>query len=286
MKSPGFFALLLLLLCITSSPASPQAVRDAQGHVLVFAAPPRRIVSLAPGTTEMLFALGLGKFVVGDTTYCDYPPAARTVAKIGDLVVNSEKVIALHPDLVVASDANTAAAVRLRGLGLPVFSIAPTTYAAVEQSLLLLGRLTGTLPRAQTLAASMEGARFGAVRVTRRDPRHPTVLPLVGTNPLYVAGHGTFIGDLIAQAGGQSTANAVPGYAPYSKERVLVHAPDFILADPAMQAALKADPVLSHLPAVQQRHFISIDPNILNRPGPRLADALRLLVRALHSGTL
>ena len=284
MKLPGF--VLLLLMWGTACLAAPQTLRDAQGRSLTLAAAPRRIVSLAPGTTEMLFALGLGKSVVGDTTYCDYPPAAQRVAKIGDVVVNYEKVVALRPDLVVASDANSAAAMRLRQLGLPVFAIAPTSYTAVEQSLRTLGLLTNTLPRAKLVVAQMEAARAFAVRAARRDPRRPRVLPVVGTGPLYVAGQGTFIGDLIAQAGGQSTVAAVPGYAPYSKELALTHAPDFILADAASQAALEADLVLSHLSAVQKRRFVSIDPDILNRPGPRLADALRQMARALHPGTL
>lgn len=284
MKLPGF--VLVLLLCVTCAHAAPQTVRDAQGHAFTLTGRPRRIVSLAPGTTEMLYALGLGKFVVGDTTYCDYPPAARQVAKIGDVTVNYEKVVALRPDLVVASDANSAAAARLHGLRVPVFAIAPTSYAGVEQSLRVLGLLTGTGARARLVVGQMEAARAFAARTARGNKRRPTVLPVVGVGPLYVAGSGTFINDLIAQAGGQSTVSDVPGYAPYSKELALVHSSEYILADKASQAALAADPVLSHLPAVRSRRFISIDPNLLNRPGPRLADALRQLARALHPGTL
>ncbi len=287
-KLPVFVFLLLLsisllLLCGACCLAAPQTVRNAQTHSLALTAPPHRIISLAPGTTEMLFALGLGKYVVGDTTYCDYPPAARKIAKIGDVTVNYEKVVSLRPDLVVASDASRTAAARLRQLRVPVFAIAPTSYASVEQSLRQLGRLTGTLPRAQVVVARMEAARAYAAQLARRSARHPAVLPVIGTNPLYVAGSGTFINDLIAQAGGQSTV-AISGYAPYSKELALVHPPDFILADTTLQAALTADPVLSRLPAVRSHHFIAIDPNILNRPGPRLADALELLARALHPG--
>jgi len=281
-----YASVFFLLLCSLNCHASPQTVRDAQGHSLTLAAAPHRIISLAPGTTEMLFALGLGKSIVGDTTYCDYPPAARNISKIGDVTVNYEKVVSLRPDLVVASDANTTAAARLRQLRVPVFAIAPTSYASVEQSLRSLGQLTGTLPRARLVVAGMEAARAYAARIAHRSPVKPRVLPAVGVTPLYVAGQGTFIGDLIAQAGGQNTVAAVSGYAPYSKELVLVHPPDFILADTASQAALEADPVLSRLPAVRSHRFISIDPNILNRPGPRLADALRQLARALHPGTL
>lgn len=284
MKLPSF--LVILLLCGLGCQASPRTARDVQGHTLTLAAPPRRIVSLAPGTTEMLFALGLGKSIVGDTTYCDYPPAARQIAKIGDMRVNYEKVIALRPDLVVAADANNATIPRLRQLGLPVFVIAPTSYAAVELSLHDLGQLTQTDAQARQAVARMQAARAFARRIVRQDSRRPLLLPVIGVGPLYVAGSGTFIGDLIAQAGGQNTAAAIGGYAPYSKELALAHPSDIILADKASQAVLEADPVLRNLPAVRARRFVFIDPNILNRPGPRLADALRLLTRALHPGAL
>ena len=243
---------------------------------------PRRIVSLAPGTTEMLFALGLGKAIVGDTMYCDYPPAARHVAKIGDVNINYEAVLALKPDLIIASDANKSAAVRLRALHQPVFAIAPTSFASTEASLLLLGQVTGAERQARAVVGQMEAKRLTARKIAARDTNHhPRVLVVVGLHPLWTAGSGTFIADIISESGGVDAAT-VPQYAPLSEETVLADPPDMIMADPSDAAALRADPILRSLPAVRAGRFLSVDSNTINRPGPRLADALLQVAHALH----
>ncbi len=135
------FLLFVLLLALTSP----------------VAAVPRRIVSLSPATTEMLFTLGLGQSVVGDTVYCDYPPAARKIDKIGDVNTSYEKVLALRPDLIVADAvANARAVARLQQLGQPVLAVRPTSLAGVETSLRQIGARTGTQAQATQVVAQME----------------------------------------------------------------------------------------------------------------------------------
>lgn len=264
--------------------AFPRAVRDAQGKTVTLRAAPRRIISLAPGTTEMLFALGLGARVVGDTTYCDYPPAARTKVKVGDVNANYEKIVKLGPDLVVASDANRTAAIRLTSLRQPVFVIAPTSFGAVEQSLRLLGQATGTERQARIVIGQMERKRKTAAALAAHDAGHrPRVLIVVGVAPLWVAGSETFMSDLVRQAGGVNAAS-VPQYASYSREAVLAHPPDVILADSKTVIAFRADPVLRLVPAARAGRFVSLPGNDLWRPGPRLADALLQVARGLHPG--
>lgn len=276
---------LLVLACGPICAASfPRTVRDARGVAVTLRAKPRRIVSLAPGTTEMLFALGLGDSLVGDTVYCDYPPAARKITKIGDVNVNYEAVLARHPDLVVASDANRAAIGRLTQLGLTVLMIAPTSFSATEASLQLLGQATGQERQAQAVVGQMEAKRRAAAAIAARDPRRPRVLVVVGLDPLWTAGSGTFIGDILTRAGATDAAASVKGYAPYSKEAALAHPPDVILASPSDQAALRADPALQDLPAVRAGRFLNVSSDLISRPGPRLADALLQVARALHPG--
>jgi len=282
--------LLALIVGFHPSPAGagafPRTVRDARGVTLTLRAAPRRIVSLAPGTTEMLFALGLGARVVGDTTYCDYPAAARTKVKVGDVNVNYEKVISLKPDLIVASDANNTAATRLTQLHQSVFFLALTSFGAVEQSLRLLGQATGSERQAQAVIGQMERKRRAAALLAAHDAAHrPRVLIVVGVSPLWVAGSETFMSDVVVRAGGVNAAAGVPQYAPYSREAVLAHPPDVILADAKTAAAFRADPVLRAIPAARAGRFVSVaDPNALTRPGPRLADALLQVARALHPG--
>jgi iron complex transport system substrate-binding protein len=233
----------------------------------------------------MLFALGLDGRIVGDTTFCNYPPAALKVAKIGDVNTNIEKVIALRPDLIVATDANRSATLRLTQLHLSVFVIAPTSLSATEQSLRLLGQITEAVGPAQRVVAQMEAKQHRAEAIAAHDARHhPRVLVVVVLNPLWTAGTGTFIDDVLNRAGGVNVAASVHLYAPFSKEVLLTHPPDMILAGAGEAAAMRTDPVFRHLTAVQSDRFFSVNADILTRPGPRLADALLQVAQALHPG--
>ena len=263
-----FFCIVCLLLCL------------APAH----AAPPQRIVSLSPGTTEMLFALGLGKFMVGDTVYCDYPPAAKAIAKIGDVNTSYEKVLALHPDLIVADAvANGRAVARLTQLHQTVLAVSPTSLAAVETSLRQIGRRTGTGKQAEAVIGEMERKGRLAARIAAADHRpRPRVLIVVQTSPLWTAGAGTFMDDLVTRAGGINLGASVHGYGTFSKELVLVHPPDVILGDPTVGAAFRTDPRLGRLPAVRAGRFYALPGDLTSRPGPRLADGLVLVAKALH----
>ncbi len=249
-----------------------------------FAAPPTRIVSLSPGTTEMLFALGLGKRVVGDTVYCDYPPAAKAIAKVGDVNTSYEKVLALRPDLIVAdSVANARAVARLSALKQPVLAVAPTSLSAVETSLRQIGARTGTSVQADAVVAQMEHQARLAAKIAAADTRpHPRVLVVIQISPLWTAGRGSFLDDLIARAGGVNIGHAVSGYGPFSKEQVLANAPDVILGDAAVAAAFRTDPLLRRLPTVMHGRVYALPPDLTSRPGPRLADGLVLVAQALH----
>lgn len=262
-------ALACLLLCFASYAS---------------AATPTRIVSLSPGTTEMLFALGLGKFVVGDTVYCDYPPAAKRVAKVGDVNTSYEKVLALRPDLVVAdSTANARAITRLQALHLPVLAVSPTSLAAVETSLRQIGARTGKSLQADAVVTQMEHKARLAAKIAAADTRpRPRVLVVIQVNPLWTAGNGSFMDDLVSRAGGINIGKAVRGYGPFSKELALAASPDVVLGDSTVAPAFRTDPLLRRLPAVMHGRVYSLPPDLTSRPGPRLADGLLLVAQALH----
>ncbi len=264
-----FFYALCLLLCLLP-PAD--------------AAAPRRIVSLAPGVTEMLFALGLGRSVVGDTVYCDFPPAARAVAKIGDVNTNYERVLALHPDLIVADAvANGRAIARLRQLRQTVLVVSPTSLAAVEDSLRTIAAQTGRAARASVVVAGMEGKARQAAALAAGDRRpRPRVLLVIQVAPLWTAGGGTFLDDLVVRAGGVNVGAAIKGYGPLSRERVLSRPPDVVVGDVLTVRAVRADSLLGRLAAVRAGRLYALSGDLTQRPGPRLADGLLLLARALH----
>lgn len=251
---------------------------------LTHAATPKRIVSLSPGTTEMLFALGLGKSVVGDTVYCDYPPAAKQVAKVGDVNTSYERVLALRPDLIVADGtANARAITRLSALHLPMLVVSPTSLSAVETSLRQIGARTGTTKQAERVVGQMEHKARLAAQIAAADRRpRPRVLVVIQIAPLWTAGNGSFMDDLITRAGGVNIGKAVPGYGPFSKEQVLASTPTVILGDAMVSAAFRTDPLLRRLPAVTLGHMYALPPDLTSRPGPRLADGLVLVAQALH----
>ena len=232
----------------------------------------------------MLYALGLGKFVVGDTVYCDYPPAAKLVAKVGDVNTSYEKVLALRPTLIVADNAANARAIaRLSALHQPVLAVAPTSLSAVETSLRQIGARTGTSAQAHAVIAQMEHkARLAALIAAAEKRPRPRVLIVIQVNPIWTAGRGTFMDDLVSRAGGINIGRAVPGYGPFSKEEVVANPPDVILGDPSVSAAFRTDPLLRRLPLVQSGRVYSLPPDLTSRPGPRLADGLMLVAKALH----
>jgi iron complex transport system substrate-binding protein len=288
---------LCLLLCLCLAPAGRAAsvtVRDSRGQNITLPAPPKRIVSLSPGITEMLFALGLGPNVVGDTVYCDYPAAAKKITKIGDMNANYEKIVALRPDLVIGDAiANRMSLTGLGRLRTPLYVIQAESFHAVEITIADLGRLTGRVREAATIVKDMEAKRarakklrdkyFAGGPMQRNRRLAPRVLLVVDSHPLWAAGAGTFVYDILTEAGGTGAPASIRGYAAISAEAVLVDPPDMIMASAHDRAALRADPALSRLAAVRNNRFFGVsDGEMIVRPGPRLADALLEVARALY----
>ena len=266
--------------------ASPVSATDVRGKRITLPAPPRRIVSLAPSITEILFALNLDGRIVADTTYCTYPPQARSLPHIGDYRTSLEKVVAQRPDLVVASlSANHQAVEGLERLGVKVFAVDPKTVAETMDAILQIGKITGAEAQARRVVQTME-ARISAVkRRVARAKRHPKVLIVLQAQPLWVAGSSNFMDDVVTLAGGINVArDAGPGFKTYSMERVVVDRPDVILASKEDAARLLATPSLASVPAVRSHALYTIDPDLLARPGPRLVLGVEAVARLLHPG--
>jgi len=267
--------------------ASGVSAVDARGKRVTLPALPRRIVSLTPANTEILFALGLKGRIVADTTYCDYPPEAKTLPHVGDSNISIEKVIAQKPDLVVASaSASKKAIEQLERLGsrrIPVFAVDPKNMHEVYAAIRSIGQITGQTRQAEQVARSMQ-ARVARVRKAVASARsRPRVLVVVQADPLWVVGSENFMDELIRLAGGENaTRDAGPGYHAYSVERVVVRKPDVILIGHESAARIRSKPGWSNLPAVQRNALYAPDPNKFSRPGPRLAEALEELARMLH----
>jgi iron complex transport system substrate-binding protein len=260
-------------------------MRDDRGKVITLTAPPRRIVSITPSNTEILFALGLGPKIVGDTDYCDYPAAARSKPKVGGVVLNYEKILSLKPDLVIAKyDIQKANIERLEKLGIRVFAVNPFTVNDTLNAIEAIGRVTGTLPKAKGITAAMRRELSQVKKISMRDKKTPRVLTVVQKKPLIVIGPKTFIDDAIRWAGGRNLAfDARQPYPQFSLESAIARKPDVVLLSAAKPDELYTDPAWRTTPAVQHRRVYNpAFMQVLERPGPRLAHAVRQLTELLH----
>lgn len=267
---------------------------DDLGDTLRLPAPSRRIVSLAPSNTELLFAMGLGDRLVGVTDVCNYPAAADSIRKVtGYSTLNAELIVAVAPDLAVAARGNDLERLQtLRNLEIPVFALAISSVEELFSAIERLGRLCDSVPEAAALAARLR-RRVDAVdaRVHAASER-PGAIWCYWGDPVYTAGKGTMIDDLIQRAGGRNVARAAPGSWPQvSVESVLSWAPEVIVTSylPDGPESLADELLRLHtmagwkvLPAVLSGRVHYLDADVMSRPGPRSVDALEMLVSVFH----
>lgn len=288
-------AALCLLTAAAPAAGASRVVTDHLGREVRLPARPQRIVSLAPNLTEIVFALGLGDRLVGVTDFCDYPPAARHVARVGGVTSPSaEQVLALEPDLVLATTAGNGREeiLALARLGLPVVVTDPRDLDAVADSFVLIARAAGAAEAGEQLAAAFRG-RLDAVRRALAGAPRPRTLLLVWPEPLIAAGPRTFLSRLLELAGAVNALAAAESWAPSTAaaypviglESFLALAPEVIVLAAQQGTTLGALARLSRyreVPAIRDGRVAAIDQAILFRPGPRLVEAAEQLARALH----
>ena len=276
---------------------SRQAIVDVLGDTLSAGPCPRRIVSLSPSVTEILFVLGVDSSrIVGVTRFCDYPPAAQRRPVVGGIVDPSPEVILVQrPDLVLAVRGNPRPLLgQLGRLGLPVFAFDDRT------GLRGVGEMMETVAavscpddpaRADSVVAWFRGALAAYESWASAIPpaERPTVYYADPEFPTWTAGAGSHIDDLMRMAGGVNLAGALPGWPQMSLERIILDQPRFLLLalpgdqDPARAyKELMAKPGWSGLAALRERRICWIPAARLQRPGPRLVGVLGELAACLH----
>jgi iron complex transport system substrate-binding protein len=279
-------------------PGAAQDILDDLGHPFPRPArPPERIVSMAPNVTEILFALGLGGRVAGVTRFCDYPPEARRLPRIGGLVdPNIEIVRSLDPDLVIAFRGNPLRLVeRIRKLGLPVFVLDIGEGLEDLPALISkIGLITGTEARAGALAAGLRGRLEAVDAALKGIGSRPKVFVLLYGQGLWTCGGESYVDDLIARAGGANVASALPKkWVLYKRERIIRDDPDvvFILSRSSADFAAGRDWLagmagIEAVSAVRSGRVYELDENAASRFGPRLVDVLDRMAAVLHPGRL
>ena len=259
------------------------SVVDDAGGTVGLAAPARRVASLIPASTELLFAIGAGSSVIGRTSYCDFPPAAQSVPDLGDGIKPSlEAIIAQQPDLVVLynSGQNAAVAERLRELGVAAVRINTDRLSDVGRVARLLGALTGRERSADSLTAAFDTALAIATRARIGD--RPSVLLLVWEQPPMTIGRGSFLSELVERAGGENLfADVSASSGVVSIEAVAARNPDLILTTADGPSAFADRPEWRVVPAVRARRFLRVSGSEFDRPSPRAPQAIRELVTRL-----
>lgn len=276
---------LLLTACTTPVETTTQYVVDDLGRLVAINGTPQRIISLAPSNTEILFALGLGDEVVGVTMYCDYPPGAQDKEKVGDYYgPDIEKIIALQPDLILATDFHRFDLIpALEQQGFAVFAVAPQTLEDVLESIQKIGELTGREAEASQLVNGMRN-KIEAIEEQTKDPEQkPSVLYMTWHDPMWTVGSNTWIDDLINIAGGVNIfSENFEGGAMVQIEWVILQNPDIIIASEwSYDWALNAT-ALASTNASQTGRIYTFDDDLAQRPGPRLVEGLDWFAYLIH----
>jgi cobalamin transport system substrate-binding protein len=251
-----------------------------------------RIISLAPSTTEMVFALGLGDQLIGVSTYCDYPPEVAKIDRVGTfLTPNVEAIVAKRPDLILAvpSPGNRTAVESLERLGLKTVIVDANTVREIKDSLVTVGRALGREAQAHALVATID-ERIAAVRARLDAVPARKVLMVVGHTPLIAVGAGSFQHEFIEMARGSNVAAAAKGEWPHlSIEFAIAAAPEVIIdttmgneEEPGSEAAMAFWNAFPTIPAVRDRRVYGYRNYQLLRPGPRLAEAFESIARFVH----
>lgn len=252
--------------------------------------PPARVISLAPSITEIVYALGEGDRMVGVSTYCDYPPAARAVDRVGTfLQPNIEVILAKRPDLVIAvpSPENRAAVEKLAEFGIRVRVVRPERVDDVLHAIEVIAADLGAVDAGARLVARIRGD-VAAIEQRLADVAKRRVLMVVGRRPLIAAGAGTFQDELITRAAGINVAvsTGTEAWPHLSLERVVVAAPEVII-DTGMNEREAAEArafwaPFTTIPAVHDGRVVGAGRLDLLRPGPRLAESLAAVARFIH----
>jgi iron complex transport system substrate-binding protein len=296
-KILAFIAVLIMLFTTSVTGCTPapatSSLKDDLGRAITIKGTPQRIVSLAPSNTEILFALNLGSKVVGIDDYSDYPAGAANITHVGAPFPNFsiETITSLKPDLAVAFGYTLPDyASQLEALGIPVVVLAPKDINGVINDITLIGQITGSNSQAKKITADMQTRLNAVVAKTKGAALSRVFWEFDATDPAkpWTAGPGSFNDALITLAGGQNIGAGGPSSSwQMNSEDIIKVDPQIILLDD-FQFGTAVDsvgkrPGWATISAVKNNAVYPItDPNLTDRPGPRIIDGLEMVAKLIH----
>ncbi len=263
---------------------------DALGRVVSLKTPPKRIVSMAPSLTEILYYLGLGDHVVGVTQFSYYPPEAAHKPKVGSYInLNVERIISLNPDLAIGTaDGNKASVVRLlEQVGIPVYIVNPRKVRDVISTIAALGDLCGVGRKAKELTSCLV-RRVDYISKKTAGLRRPLVFLQINMKPIMTVNRNTFHHDVIQLAGGENMSQDEPvTYPRISVEEVIKRNPEIIIIS-SMERGGRFEQARqewfkwSVIQAVKERRIHLVESDLLDRPSPRIIEGVDIMARLIH----
>lgn len=269
--------------------ADTMVVTDDQGERVTLTGPPRRVVSLVPALTEILFAIGAGDRLVGRTKYGVHPPEARAVPSVGEGVrPSAELVTSRDPDLVLvyAGAENRSTLDQFRRLGIPALAVRHDTFDDLHRNVRRLGRLAGRQARAERLSRAISCRLEAVARAVREAPRKRVYYEVWGRPPVTVGG-GSYLDSLVTVAGGVNVFGELEAPSPrVSLEAVVERRPDVLVLPVESGGGDRVPPGerpgWDALRAVREGAVRRVDGDLLHRLGPRVGEAAVELAAALH----
>lgn len=263
----------------------PLTVKDASGTDITFEKAPKKIISIAPSETEVLFAIGAGANVIAVDDWSDYPSDTAALPKVGGMDANVEKILELEPDLVVAGWSLSMKTVELlRGLGLTVFTFETKSLDAAIAHIREMGTILNLGKEAEAVAVKMEADRKLVVDTLSGLTEAEKKRVYVEFSPGWTVGKGEFMDELLTLAGAINVADQ-EGWYEISEEKIIEANPDTILYSAGvegLEALITSRAGWTKIDAITQGNMISVDDNLISRPGPRITDALVEVAKAIY----
>lgn len=250
--------------------------------------PPNRIITLAPNLTELVFELGFGNRIIGNTSYCNYPDSAKKIENVADLLsVNLEKISVLHPDLIfITVEGNSKSDYkRLVDLGYKVFVSNPRNYNGIKKTLVDMGKIFNSEKKAHIIINNWD-TRIEAVKAKQNHLVFKTVMFLISTKPIFSVGKSSFVNQILTYAGLENIfAESDVSYPMLNREAIIARNPDYIILyennKNSIDDLLKMYPEWNTLSAIIGKRVFFINADLYSRPGPRFVDAVENLYKLI-----
>lgn len=286
--------LIIVFMFISCSEKNEQKTsaaffEDDLGNQFIAGDVPQRIITLAPNLTEMIFFLGLENKLVGNTFYCNYPPEAGKISKVGDMLTfNFEKIVTLKPDIIfITVEGNTKETYdKFRELGLKIFVSNPRNYEGIKKTILDLGKLFNISRKTDSITAAWDST-INSIKEFSLENTPGSAAYFVETKPIMLAGKNSFMNEYLEFCGLKNAASDSPlNYPLFNREEILKRDPDFLILPTeggySSFNVSKIYPEWKNLSAVKNDRVIFVDRDLYSRPGPRFVEAVKDLHLKIH----